>query len=183
MLIRGRITSGVSNKGSTQLIFNGVDLSMLYAKEVVVTYCRKCIGSRLRKNVSDHCRRWILSSCNKCSGTWDHSIIEALEPSHRMDNASMAMSWKRPYLSENIVERHFNRFKLRRWGSPKGSSVEGKAIAREETGLNERVTTRENMKKIVSFATHVISNVPDVFIITQIEGQDVAKMFNRVTKG
>ena len=39
------------------------------------------------------------------------------------------------------------------------------------------------MEKIVGFATHIISNISDVFIITQIEGQDVAKMFNRVTKG
>ena len=38
VLIHGQITSGISNKGSTQLIFNGVDLSMLHAKEVVVTY-------------------------------------------------------------------------------------------------------------------------------------------------
>ena len=52
MLISGRITSGVPNKGSTQLIFGGVDLSMLHAKEVVTTYCRECIGSRLRKNMS-----------------------------------------------------------------------------------------------------------------------------------
>ena len=29
----------------------------------------------------------------------------------------------------------------------------------------------------------LVSNVSDVFIITQIEGQDVAKMFNKVTKG
>ena len=56
MLISCRITSGVPNKCSTQLIFDGVDLTMLRAKEVVITYCRECIGSRLRKNISDHSR-------------------------------------------------------------------------------------------------------------------------------
>ena len=55
MLISCRITSGVPNKCSTQLIFDGVDLTMLRAKEVIniVLLITKCMRAEIKKLLID----------------------------------------------------------------------------------------------------------------------------------
>ena len=87
MLISGRITSGVPNKGSTQLIFDASRQRGCY--NLLQRMHRQLADSeKMSLTTADGEFLAAVTSALECEITTLQ--LEALEPSHRVDNASMA---------------------------------------------------------------------------------------------